>query len=75
LTQTKPSITQYWRQYAGVFDIVIENLTSGQYQIQVSTNLTTDWSTLITTNVTGTTLHITDPSANSTNRFYRIYRP
>jgi hypothetical protein len=74
-TANNPRITQYWRAGAGQFDLVIENLTSGQYHIQVSTNPGAGWSTLVTTNVTATTLHIHDAEANNSPRFYRVYRP
>ena len=41
--------------------------------VEFTTNLPPVWRTLVSTNGTGSTIKVTDPSANNASRFYRVH--
>jgi len=59
-------------------DLGFASMPLGSYRVQWSSNVSGGpWNTLVATNVSGTggVLHVSDPSANQSKRFYRIQTP
>jgi chitinase len=59
-------------------DLGFASVPLGSYRVQWTSNVTgAPWNTLAVTNISGTggLLHVSDPSANQAQRFYRIQTP
>jgi hypothetical protein len=73
LASTRPMLGQPARLSATQFHFQLSGVASQNYTIQVSTNLaSTNWLTLLTTNLSASPVFIQDNQATNKQRFYRV---